>query len=317
MTSSLASAIASDLRDKTYDILTKEFSNLDHFDRTQTSGSYDVVVYDYRDNSALASLSAAESSVIKGAITEITIPASWLEDGTTATIESPIHIMHGALNSNWSYIDLPEISVTSLGLADYNVASYKEKEVYSDEYAAKIADWEVNGRHVTTQTKTVTEDVYSYKTTRELVSPEYYDANGEHHAAKYKMTTNKILTGTNTYTTTYPDVTYDPKPAASQGDITIVEEYDPSSLTLLDDAITKVSMIRARLGATQNALEHSYRNNTNTSENTSAAESLLRDTDMAKEMVSYSNNSIVEQAAQAMLTQANQMNEGLLRLLQV
>lgn len=81
-------------------------------------------------------------------------------------------------------------------------------------------------------------------------------------------------------------------------------------------AIKKVSEQRSALGAIQNRLEHTIKNLDTTSENTSSAESRIRDTDMAKEMVEYSKNNILMQAGQSMLAQANQSNQGVLSLLQ-
>ena len=81
-------------------------------------------------------------------------------------------------------------------------------------------------------------------------------------------------------------------------------------------AIDKVSTQRATLGAVQNRLEHTIANLDNVSENTQAAESRIRDTDMAKEMVQWSKNNILQQAGQSMLAQANQSNQGVLSLLQ-
>ncbi len=80
-------------------------------------------------------------------------------------------------------------------------------------------------------------------------------------------------------------------------------------------AITKVSAQRSDLGAVQNRLEHTINNLDNVVENTTSAESQIRDTDMASEMVKYSNNNILSQAGQAMLAQANQSNQGVLSLL--
>ena len=77
-----------------------------------------------------------------------------------------------------------------------------------------------------------------------------------------------------------------------------------------------VSEQRSALGAVQNRLEHTINNLDNVVENTTAAESQIRDTDMATEMVKYSNNNILAQAGQAMLAQANQSNQGVLSLLQ-
>ena len=80
-------------------------------------------------------------------------------------------------------------------------------------------------------------------------------------------------------------------------------------------AIQKVSTQRSALGAAQNRLEHTINNLDNIVENTTSAESAIRDTDMAEEMVRYSNNNILAQAGQSMLAQANQSNQGVLSLL--
>ena len=81
------------------------------------------------------------------------------------------------------------------------------------------------------------------------------------------------------------------------------------------DAIAKVSAQRSALGAVQNRLEHTIANLDNVVENTTAAESEIRDTDMAEQMVDYSKNNILMQAGQSMLTQANQATQGVLSLL--
>ena len=80
-------------------------------------------------------------------------------------------------------------------------------------------------------------------------------------------------------------------------------------------AIQKVSKQRSDIGAVQNRLEHTVNNLNNVVENTTSAESAIRDTDMATEMVKYSNNNILAQAGQSMLAQANQSNQGVLSLL--
>ncbi len=82
------------------------------------------------------------------------------------------------------------------------------------------------------------------------------------------------------------------------------------------EAIAKVSEQRSALGAVQNRLEHTIANLDNVAENTTAAESRIRDTDMAEEMVEYSKNNILAQAGQSMLAQANQSTQGVLSLLQ-
>lgn len=88
------------------------------------------------------------------------------------------------------------------------------------------------------------------------------------------------------------------------------------AIDVISDALNMVSRQRAALGAVQNRLEHTINNLDNVVENTTSAESAIRDTDMAEEMVTYSNANILQQAGQSMLAQANQANQGVLSLLQ-
>ena len=88
-----------------------------------------------------------------------------------------------------------------------------------------------------------------------------------------------------------------------------------SYMKSVQDAIEVVSKQRSAMGAIQNRLEHTIANLDTTSENTQSAESRIRDTDMASEMVTYSKNNILAQAGQSMLAQANQSNQGVLSLL--
>ncbi|MFB9329876.1 flagellin, partial [Paenibacillus aurantiacus] len=88
-----------------------------------------------------------------------------------------------------------------------------------------------------------------------------------------------------------------------------------TAIKTLDDNIAKVSSGRSKLGALQNRLEHSIANVDNAAENLTAAESRVRDVDMAKEMMNQTKNNILAQAAQAMLAQANQQPQGILQLL--
>ena len=98
-----------------------------------------------------------------------------------------------------------------------------------------------------------------------------------------------------------------------------VSQGDASSrgnaISIIKEADRKVSLIRAYYGATQNRIEHTIKNLDNIVENTTAAESQIRDTDMASEMVDFSNTNILMQAGQAMLAQSNQSNQGILTLL--
>ena len=104
------------------------------------------------------------------------------------------------------------------------------------------------------------------------------------------------------------DVTLDTANAPTAADFAALNAFAKS-------ALKTVSQQRSDLGAVQNRLEHTINNLDNVVENTTSAESQIRDTDMASEMVKYSNNNILTQAGQAMLAQANQSNQGVLSLL--
>lgn len=95
----------------------------------------------------------------------------------------------------------------------------------------------------------------------------------------------------------------------------LTQEAALRAIDEVSEALTIVSAQRSLFGAYQNRMEHAYKIDTNTSENTQAAESQIRDTDMAKEMVAFSNTNILEQAGQSMLAQSNQANQGILSLL--
>lgn len=97
-------------------------------------------------------------------------------------------------------------------------------------------------------------------------------------------------------------------------DLTSAESAS-TAITTINNAIEKVSSERSKLGAFQNRLDHTINNLSTSSENLTAAESRVRDVDMAKEMMEQTKNSILSQAAQAMLAQSNQMPQGVLQLL--
>ena len=102
--------------------------------------------------------------------------------------------------------------------------------------------------------------------------------------------------------------------AASGIDISS-QSFADAAISTINKAIETVSAERSKLGAYQNRLDHTINNLGTTSENLSAAESRIRDVDMAKEMMSQTKNNILAQAAQAMLAQANQQPQGVLQLL--
>lgn len=96
---------------------------------------------------------------------------------------------------------------------------------------------------------------------------------------------------------------------------TLSEIQATSCIDTVGKALAKVSAVRSLFGAYQNRLEHAYAINRNTHENTQGAESVIRDTDMAEEMVGHANNSVLQQSVNAMLAQANQANRGVLTML--
>jgi len=115
---------------------------------------------------------------------------------------------------------------------------------------------------------------------------------------------NNVGAGTNGYTSGNISATHNSSEAAG------------NVINLIKEADRRVSVVRSYYGAVQNRLEHTIKNLNNIVENTTAAESQIRDTDMAREMVRFSNTNILAQAGQAMLAQSNQANQGILSLLQ-
>ncbi|MFK4997181.1 flagellin [Bacillus sp. N9] len=103
---------------------------------------------------------------------------------------------------------------------------------------------------------------------------------------------------------------------ASKGVNVQTAEGANTALSLIDEAIRLVSVERSKLGAYQNRLEHTVTNLQTANENLTAAESRIRDLDMALEMTNFTRDNILNQAGQAMLAQANQLPQGILQLLQ-
>lgn len=156
---------------------------------------------------------------------------------------------------------------------------------------------------------------------KSLVNDKTYDTvskavKGDISAAKKAMSAD-VKKNINTYLQTSA-VTAKALSSYTQNGNARVDTYEMAnnSITAIQDAINKVSSQRSALGALQNRLEHTIANLDNVAENTQAAESRIRDTDMASEMVEYSKNNILAQAGQSMLAQSNQSTQGVLSLLQ-
>jgi flagellin-like hook-associated protein FlgL len=306
-----AELIASDLAQKTYQLLD---ANMDkHFDRTamDTADPYSVYVYDYRDRAQLVNEKDADTRDIytkSKVVTEVEGEA--YVDGGTRTLQNTNSIsIHASANcTDKIYMELPEVSRKSLGLEDYSVSRYTTEISisYSDAYQKKLEDWAENG--YTEKKKTCEGD----RTYRRVVDVQPAFTNGEYDPiVTYETTTKHEI-----WEVTYRE--YEPKPTPGPDDVIVTTNtyYDPTSLDVLDDAIAKVCKIRSGFGAYQNRLEHAKAINDNTAENTQAGESRIRDTDMAEEMVNYSANNILVQAGNAFMTQAMQNPQGVLQLLQ-
>ena len=155
---------------------------------------------------------------------------------------------------------------------------------------------------------------------KSLVNDNEYDTvskavKGDISAAKKAMS-GDVTKNINTYLQTSA-VTAKALTSSQKGNARVdTYEMANNSITAIQDAINKVSSQRSALGALQNRLEHTIANLDNVAENTQAAESRIRDTDMASEMVEYSKNNILAQAGQSMLAQSNQSTQGVLSLLQ-
>jgi flagellin-like hook-associated protein FlgL len=150
-------------------------------------------------------------------------------------------------------------------------------------------------------------DTYSYTITKGTVEVAK-EKSFELHVGADADLTNKITVNIETMNSKYLGVQ----------DLNVVDDSGVKATMAIDaieDALSKVSAQRSSLGAVQNRLEHTISNLDNVVENTQSAESEIRDTDMADEMVRYSKNNILTQAGQSMLAQANQSTQGVLSLL--
>ncbi|MDE6663027.1 MAG: hypothetical protein K2K46_06745 [Lachnospiraceae bacterium] len=139
-----------------------------------------------------------------------------------------------------------------------------------------------------------------------------YDLTAFHSFSYNSIMDHKVK---NKLTNIYPDNTTGGTEEPLSDNLPDVRHFQALN-AFVKSAITDVSQTRSDLGAVQNRLEHTIRNLDNIAENTAAAESLIRDTDIGTEMVKFSNNSILVQSGQSMLAQANQNRQGVLSLLQ-
>jgi len=143
------------------------------------------------------------------------------------------------------------------------------------------------------------------------------ELNSGEQVIKFNIADMRVTGGTEDKMTALADLDLTAESADLVGstDAPATNDSWQTAIDTINDALAFVSESRSNLGAKQNRLEHTIANTDNTAENLQAAESRIRDVDMAKEMVGYSKDSILQQAAQSMLAQANQSTQGVLSLL--
>lgn len=271
-------------------------TQMDHFTHyvADAGNPAKLVVYDFRDNEQNVEDVTFDTEFMITKTMDITIPAH-TQDFTYYEIQEGLMIQTGAEQGDAFAIHLYDVSSGSsgLGLRD-NVDILKKNYIYTTSNQ--------------TETRTYTYTPVKVETT--LVSPGYVtlDEHGETKKVqpKYSSVVTQLppVTKTETYTKTIKNL------------VGITEEKDGGVLTRIDKAFEKLNVARTNIGAQQNRLEFTKLIDNNTQENTQAAESRIRDTDMAEEMVTMSKHSILEQAGQSMLAQANQSAQGILSLLQ-
>ncbi|MFG6326192.1 MAG: hypothetical protein K1W00_05035 [Lachnospiraceae bacterium] len=210
-----------------------------------------------------------------------------------------------SLVKDGSKVKIDGNSYTAIATADVN----DSKTITIDEAYGKIAEELTKASSIGTDTAATVKNAGSgnFTITQGTVTVKDGISFNLHVGADADMT-NKI------------NVNIDSMSAAGLGikGINVMDETGADATYAIDaisDAIATVSSQRSALGAVQNRLEHTIANLDNVVENTTSAESRIRDTDMAEEMVNYSKNSILQQAGQSMLAQANQANQGVLSLL--
>lgn len=274
---------------------------------------------------------------------------------TTATAETPIAAKDvydavNALDVGDTVIvgsGTDQVTYTIVDEADVDEEAFK---LTKDAILAKIHDGDSVSTDGGTTTNTVIGDIALPKSDEKVISAkEAYsmmaeelqkassigtdeaaavtnDGNGKFTITQGSVEVKKSLSfnlhvGSDADMTNKITVDIDAMDAAGLGvkNLNVSDETGTAATYAIDaiaDAISKVSAQRSALGAVQNRLEHTIANLDNVVENTTAAESRIRDTDMASEMVEYSKNNILAQAGQSMLAQANQSTQGVLSLLQ-
>lgn len=325
-------ALAEEVTDGLINSILDKTKGYDHFDIIQElkqdngAKTYSIVAYDLRDSDTLTM--TVENSLDK----EITVVTEARKMMTSAdiyeTLNAPIYVQAGSTGEKFDRIPvhLPDITTWALGLDKYSVfqdgyssltpdkkleEGYHELYRYDAEKGKYVARYGENSKKEETITRTWTESVGDWVTKIIKGRPAGTDKYGEPiPAVPDRPMTYFVQTGTVEKTGRFTRITYD----SGKDEPALV--YEPSDISLLDRALDRIMDTRSGLGARQNRLEYARRIDNNSAENTQAAESKIRDTDVAKEMVSYAKENILEQVSQAMLSHANQSGEMALSLLQ-
>lgn len=313
-TSLLADMIASDLAEKTYQSLNADMKY--HYDRVarDAGDQYSVYVYDYRDTDAATPEATASfvkaSSYITFSHDEVDYVGR--EVAYDYYDEGQIWIQASDDVPDGLFINTAYLSLKKLDLCGYTVNRYFSEVTMNDPegYYKRLAQWEKDAPEPRAEKYTAKVEVLKSYTppviesayidgelTRKMIAPPKYES---------ELVDRELIRYV------YDNDTRGPKPTP---DYSVKEIYDPSELQLLDDALATVNKVRSSYGASQNRLEHTYRNNNNAHENLTYAESRIRDTDMAEEMVNSSKLNILQKAGLSMLTQANQINQNVSMLL--
>lgn len=310
----LAENIASALCEKSYQLMTSDPSNKDHFDKALKADDYSIIVYDYRDKKDFMNNTDVQirKSVLVSGYYQVeetyTIPA--VVESKLMNKVDKLYIQCSSNENDKIPLDLPDISLERLGLIGYDVSRYNKYVEYKDSYLQLLQNWENSAYYVEKQEM----EKYTWSEPVGGGLREYYNNNGE---IKFKIDPpEKYIEHEEERLVTKREKVYPtPKPKQKDSDIITREVYEPSDVQLVSDALAYVTRARTNLGALQNRMEHAYRNNGNKYENTTASESAIRDTDMAKAMMEYSKNNILKQAGESLMAQANQSNQGVLQLL--
>lgn len=335
----LASAIAKDLASQVFTSLNQ--TSQSHFDRViqdQTNPDYSMIIFDYRDKSSLTSAQQATSPVISEVEGYITVAEEKTRviAGEDLYAQEGIMIVPGTEYEKSIELTLPKITLDELKLKGYRLGtqyttqySYEYGTTAKSKYDDAMRQYENDMKAYQKQYEQYQQDYLDWKATGTLVeiktpvltqttSTKVVDGHMKTEIISSYSYATRQYTQYSTPAPTAPDVPTKPELSdfKEYSEVTITKILREDTLDPVDKAIAKVLETRSILGAQQNRLEHAYNINKNTQENEQSAESSIRDTDMSEEMVKQSKNNILVQVGQAMMAQANQQPQNVMKILQ-